>query len=67
MPLSLIEELPEIVKEGKVEAEKILEKIEKRNELRLQTNELVILNKDEVNIFGNIIENIDLKAQNDSF
>jgi len=64
MPLSLIEELPKIAKEGKAEAERILERIEKGNALRLQTNEFVIPNKDEASIFGNRIENIDLEAQN---
>jgi adenine specific DNA methylase Mod len=64
MPISLIDELPKIAKEGRVEAEKILERIEKGNALKLQTNEFVIPNRDEASIFGNRIENIDLEAQN---
>jgi site-specific DNA-methyltransferase (adenine-specific)/adenine-specific DNA-methyltransferase len=64
VPISLIEELPKIVKEGKAEAERILERIEKGNILELQTNEFVIPNKDEVNIFQNQIKNIDLNTQN---
>ena len=64
MPVSLIEELPKIAKQGRAEAEKILERIEKGEALRLQTNEFVIPNRDEASIFGNRIENIDLEAQN---
>lgn len=64
MSVSLIEELPKIAKQGRTEAEKILERIEKGDALRLQTNEFVIPNKDEASIFGNRIENIDLEAQN---
>ena len=64
MPVSLIEELPKIAKQGRAEAEKILERIEKGETLRLQTNEFVIPNRDEASIFGNRIENIDLEAQN---
>jgi len=64
MKFSLIEELPKIVKEGRVQAEKILERIEKGDALRLQTNEFVIPNKDEINLLKNRIENIDFKTQN---
>ena len=46
MPLSLIEELPKIVKEGRAEVAKILERINSGNALALQTNELVLPSKD---------------------
>ena len=46
MALSLIEELPKIVKEGRAEAERILERINSGNALALQTNELVLPSKD---------------------
>ncbi|MDZ7817532.1 MAG: site-specific DNA-methyltransferase [Aliarcobacter sp.] len=46
MPLSLIEELPKIVKEGRAEVQKILERINSGNALALQTNELVLPSKD---------------------
>jgi adenine-specific DNA-methyltransferase len=42
MPKSLLEALPEIVAKGKQEAERILEGIEGRNRVSLQTRELVI-------------------------
>lgn len=46
MPLSLIEELPKIVKEGRAEVARILERINSGNALALQTNELVLPSKD---------------------
>ena len=46
MALSLIEELPKIVKEGRAEAQRILERINSGNALALQTNELVLPSKD---------------------
>lgn len=46
MSLSLIEELPKIVKEGRAEVQKILERINSGNALSLQTNELVLPSKD---------------------
>ena len=46
--MSLIEELPKIVKRGKIEAEKILERIEKNESLMLQTNELVLPKKQDM-------------------
>jgi adenine specific DNA methylase Mod len=64
MSISLIDELPKIAKEGRAEAEKVLERIEKGNALKLQTNEFVIPNRDEASIFGNRIENVGLEAQN---
>lgn len=46
MALSLIEELPKIVKEGRAEVARILERINGGNALALQTNELVLPSKD---------------------
>ncbi len=46
MPKSLLEQLPEIVKKGREEAEKILEGLENRHRVRLQTRELVLPAKD---------------------
>ncbi len=51
MPLSLIEELPKIVKEGRAEAARILERINSGNALALQTNELVLPSKDISGLF----------------
>jgi len=42
MGLSLIEELPKIVAEGKKEVERILERISSPHKLTLQTNEFVL-------------------------
>jgi len=49
--MSLIEELPKIVKEGRTEAAKILERINSGNALMLQTNELVLPSKDVSGLF----------------
>lgn len=46
MPKSLLEQLPEIVAQGRKEAEKILEGLEGRNRISLQTRELVLPAKD---------------------
>ncbi len=46
MAKSLLEQLPEIVKKGREEAEKILEGLENRHRVRLQTRELVLPAKD---------------------
>ena len=55
MPISLIEELPRIVKEGRAEVERILERINSGNALSLQTNEFVLPSKDISGLFrGNI-------------
>ena len=51
MPISLIEELPKIVKEGRAEAQRILERINSGNALALQTNELVLPSKDVSGLF----------------
>ncbi len=46
MPKSLLEQLPEIVANGRKEAEKILEGLEGRQRVRLQTRELVLPARD---------------------
>ena len=46
MPKSLIEQLPEIVKEGRRQAEKILEGLESRHRVSLQTREVVLPARD---------------------
>ena len=48
---SLILELPEIVKKGKAEAQKILERLSSSTRIGLHTNELVLPNKDEAGMF----------------
>jgi adenine specific DNA methylase Mod len=51
MSISLIEELPKIVSEGKKEVEKILERLNSPNKISLQTNEYVLPAKDESGLF----------------
>ena len=46
MPKSLLEQLPEIVANGRKQAEKILESIEGRHRVQLQTREIVLPAKD---------------------
>ncbi len=46
MPKSLLEQLPEIVANGRKQAEKILESIESRHRVQLQTREIVLPAKD---------------------
>ena len=46
MPKSLLEQLPHIVKEGRKQAERILESLETRQRVRLQTREVVLPAKD---------------------
>jgi len=46
MPKSLLEQLPDIVAQGRKEAEKILESIENRHRVSLQTREVVLPAKD---------------------
>ena len=43
---SLIEELPKIVREGKQEAQRIMERLSSSTRIGLQTNELVLPSKD---------------------
>ena len=59
MPLSLIEELPKIVKEGRAEVARILERINSGNALALQTNELVLPSKDVSGLYRGEIPSID--------
>jgi hypothetical protein len=51
MPESLIEELPKIVKQGKKEAQKILDGLSKSSRVTLQTNELVLPAKDTADLY----------------
>lgn len=46
MPKSLLEQLPEIVANGRKEAERILENLESRHRVGLQTREVVLPAKD---------------------
>src|SRR3546814_5728486 len=46
MAKALLEELPAIVKEGRQQAERILESLESRRRVRLQAREWVLLSKD---------------------
>ena len=46
MPKSLLEQLPDIVAQGRKTAEKILESIESRHRISLQTREVVLPAKD---------------------
>jgi adenine-specific DNA-methyltransferase len=46
MPKSLLEQLPEIVANGRKQAERILESLEGRQRVRLQTREVVLPAKD---------------------
>jgi adenine-specific DNA-methyltransferase len=48
MPKSLLEQLPEIVREGRRQAERILESLEGRHRVRLQTREWVLPSRDVV-------------------
>lgn len=48
MPKSLLEELPAIVREGRQQAERILESLETRHRVRLQTREWVLPSRDVV-------------------
>lgn len=51
MKKSLIEELPKIVADGRKEVEEILERLSGANKLVLQTNELVLPDKDTTGLF----------------
>ena len=59
MPLSLIEELPKIVKEGRAEVVRILERINSGNALALQTNELVLPSKDVSGLYRGEVPSVD--------
>ena len=58
MTVSLIEELPKIIKRGKREANKILEGLSDDKKLTLQTNELVLPSKDNSKYFKEEIKQI---------
>ena len=58
MRVSLIEELPKIVKAGRAEAQKILERINSGNALALQTNELVLPSKDVSGLFRGTVPSL---------
>jgi adenine-specific DNA-methyltransferase len=53
MAKSLVEQLPEIIKKGKAEAQRILEQIEGASKISLQTRELVIPAKATSALFAN--------------
>jgi len=55
---SLIELLPDVVKQGKKEVEKILERLESGNRMTLQTNEYVLPSKDTSGLFRGQIKQI---------
>ena len=59
MALSLIEELPKIAKRGRVEADKILERISNGDALALQTNELVLPSKDIGGLYRGTVPKLD--------
>lgn len=46
MPKSLLEQLPEIVRDGRKQAERVLEGLESRHRVRLQTREWVLPSRD---------------------
>ena len=56
LTVSLIEELPKIIKRGKREANKILESLFDDKKLTLQTNELVLPSKDNSKYFKDEIK-----------
>ncbi len=47
MTISVIEDLPKIVSQGKKEVQKILDGLSSKNRIALQTNELVLPTKAE--------------------
>jgi site-specific DNA-methyltransferase (adenine-specific)/adenine-specific DNA-methyltransferase len=59
MALSLIEELPKIAKRGRIEADKILERISNGDALALQTNELVLPSKDIGGLYRGTVPKLD--------
>lgn len=56
---SLIEILPKLMKNGKKEAQKILDDLSKRNRITLQTNEVVLPSKDNSGLFRGHIKEIE--------
>jgi len=63
MALSLIEELPKIVKDGRAEAARILERINSGNALALQTNELVLPSKDISGLYRGQLPSMDEESE----
>ncbi|KAF5044219.1 DNA methylase [anaerobic digester metagenome] len=57
---SLVETLPKIIKQGKREAQRILDGLSKSNRITLQTNELVLPSKDSSGLFRGQIKDIDV-------
>ncbi|RYE58443.1 MAG: site-specific DNA-methyltransferase [Sphingobacteriales bacterium] len=55
MRLSLIQELPKIIEEGKKEVERVLERLSGTQRITLQTNEMVLPSKDESGLFNGAI------------
>ena len=55
---SLVEALPKIIKQGKREAQRILDGLSKSNRITLQTNELVLPSKDSSGLFRGQIKDI---------
>jgi len=53
MAKSLVEQLPDIIKRGKAQAQQILEQIEGNGRVSLQTREFVIPSKATAGLFGN--------------
>ena len=63
MPLSLIEELPRIVRDGKAEVAKIIERLSSPNRLTLQTNELVLPCRDQSGLFRGTVPDFKSKKE----
>jgi len=57
--LSLIEQLPKIVSDGKREVERIMDRLSSSNKLTLQTNEYVLPSKDRSGLFLGDLKPID--------
>lgn len=58
MSESLIEELPKIIKNGKKEAQRVLDGLSKSNRITLQTNEMVLPSKDSAGLYRGVIKDI---------
>jgi len=56
--MSLIEQLPDIVKDGKREAKEILDAIKSGQILPLQTNEIIVPNKEAYGLFSGTIKDM---------
>ncbi len=57
--VSLIEQLPKIIAQGKKEAQRILDSLSKNTKITLQTNELVLPSKDTSGLFKGRIREVD--------